>query len=234
MPAPTFSTAGPLPANVTLSSGGLLSGVPLVSLGGQSFPFTLTATNGVAPDASQSFTLRINRRPVGGTVSLATSPNTPGSVAVAKLRSASTDPDGDALTISGVSASSAQGGTVVLSGTAATYTPPTNYSGPDSFTFTVTDGFAGSTGTGTVNVSVRGAGALSLNIVSITTTGAGTTIVAQGIPGLNYIIQFSDNMQATWANLSGPITAGSNGRIEYLDATQPPPTQRFYRAISAP
>ncbi len=55
-PAPTFSTAGPLPTGVTLSSSGLLSGTPTQS---GTFTFTITATNGTSPDATQTFTLTV-------------------------------------------------------------------------------------------------------------------------------------------------------------------------------
>ena len=53
-PAPTFSETGPLPNGVSLTSAGVLSGTPTQS---GSFPITITATNGVSPDAIQSFTL---------------------------------------------------------------------------------------------------------------------------------------------------------------------------------
>ena len=55
-PAPTFSESGPLPSGVTLTSGGLLSGTPSVT---GSFPITITAANGVIPNATQSFTLTV-------------------------------------------------------------------------------------------------------------------------------------------------------------------------------
>ncbi|MBS0657142.1 MAG: cadherin-like domain-containing protein [Verrucomicrobia bacterium] len=233
LPAPTFSTTGPLPNAVTLTPGGLLSGVPDLSTGGQTFAFTLVATNGVAPDATQSFSLRINRRPTGGTGVLATTVNRAASVSATKLRNASSDPDGDTLTVTAVAPTSAQGGSVVLASGTVTYTPPNAFIGNDSFTYTVSDGYPGSTGTGTVNVQVK-ADAGSLNIVSVSTSAGGTLVVCQGIPGFNYVIQSSDNLQATWTNLSGTLTADGAGRFQYLDTTQPPPTQRFYRAVAAP
>ena len=55
-PAPTFSTPGPLPTGVTLSSAGSLSGTPTAA---GVFTFTITATNGISPDATQSFTLTV-------------------------------------------------------------------------------------------------------------------------------------------------------------------------------
>lgn len=62
------------------------------------------------------------------------------------------DPDGDLLTI--VSVGTASHGNVVSNGDGTlTYTPDTGYSGPDSFTYTISDGNGG-TATATVTVTV--------------------------------------------------------------------------------
>ncbi|RMF42904.1 MAG: tandem-95 repeat protein, partial [Planctomycetota bacterium] len=47
--------------------------------------------------------------------------------------------NGQTLTVTSVDAVSQQGGTVTLAGGRVIYTPPTDYSGPDQFTYTVTD-----------------------------------------------------------------------------------------------
>jgi hypothetical protein len=76
-PAPTISvTAGVLPTGLTLSPGGLLSGTP-TQFG--SFPVTLTATNGLAPDATQNFTVLVTTPPAITSANTATfALNTPG------------------------------------------------------------------------------------------------------------------------------------------------------------
>ena len=61
-PASTFSTSSALPNGITLSPSGALSGTPAVGTGGL-YPITIAATNGVAPDASQAFTLTVNEPP---------------------------------------------------------------------------------------------------------------------------------------------------------------------------
>jgi hypothetical protein len=58
-PAPIFSETGPLPAGVTFT-GGSLTGTATVT---GSFPITLTAGNGILPNATQSFTLTVNSAP---------------------------------------------------------------------------------------------------------------------------------------------------------------------------
>ena len=56
-PPPTYSETGALPSGVTLAAGtGVLSGTPTES---GSFPITITASNGIAPDATQDFTLDV-------------------------------------------------------------------------------------------------------------------------------------------------------------------------------
>jgi hypothetical protein len=58
-PTPTIAESGALPNGVTFT-GGALTGTPTVT---GSFPITFTATNGVSPDANQSFTLTVNPSP---------------------------------------------------------------------------------------------------------------------------------------------------------------------------
>jgi parallel beta-helix repeat protein len=61
-PPPTFSETGQLPAGISLSSAGLLSGTPGSGAAGV-YPITVTATNGVAPDAHQAFTIDVASAP---------------------------------------------------------------------------------------------------------------------------------------------------------------------------
>jgi Bacterial Ig-like domain (group 3)/YDG domain/Galactose oxidase, central domain len=60
VPAPTFSFTGTLPSGVTLSSAGLLSGTPAAGTVG-SYPITITAQNGISPNATQNFTLIVQK-----------------------------------------------------------------------------------------------------------------------------------------------------------------------------
>ena len=69
LPTPTFGvTSGSLPSGVNLSSDGVLAGVPSAT---GSFPVTITATNGVNPDAVQNFALTVT----AGTPPGITNPN---------------------------------------------------------------------------------------------------------------------------------------------------------------
>jgi hypothetical protein len=63
-PASAFSETGGLPSGVTLSSAGVLSGTPAAG-SAASYPITITAANGVLPNATQSFTLTVNSASAG-------------------------------------------------------------------------------------------------------------------------------------------------------------------------
>jgi hypothetical protein len=65
-PLPTLSETGALPSGVTFNTvTGVLSGTPATGSNG-SYPVTLTASNGVSPNATQSFTLTVNAASTGG------------------------------------------------------------------------------------------------------------------------------------------------------------------------
>jgi subtilase family serine protease len=66
-PAPTFTESGLLPGGVTLSSTGLLSGTPAPGTAGIYY-ITITASNGVTPNATQSFTLTVVKAPTTCTI----------------------------------------------------------------------------------------------------------------------------------------------------------------------
>ncbi len=65
-PDPALSEAGALPSGVTFTDNrngtATLSGTPVAGTGG-SYPFTITANNGVSPNATQSFTLTVDQAP---------------------------------------------------------------------------------------------------------------------------------------------------------------------------
>ena len=90
-----------------------------------------------------------NKAPIAGNDSATTQAGTP--VAINVLSNDS-DPDGDPLSISGVS--SAANGTVSNANGTLTYTPKAGFSGNDSFNYSISDGKGGST-TATVGIVVN-------------------------------------------------------------------------------
>jgi hypothetical protein len=98
--------------------------------------FTFTVTDGAATSAPAVVSITVaavNDAPAAGAQSVGTEEGTPVAITLA-----GSDPDGDPLAFA-ISAPPASG---LLSGSppAVTYTPDPGYSGPDGFSFTVTDG----------------------------------------------------------------------------------------------
>ena len=116
--------------------------------------FAFKANDGVADStaaATVSITVNhVNHAPVANNDSASTSLNTPVTVSVLTN---DTDPDNDLLTVTGAS-TPAHGTTVVNPGATVTYTPATDYTGTDSFTYTISDGNGG-TASATVSISVN-------------------------------------------------------------------------------
>jgi len=109
-------------------------------------------------------------------------------VAAPGVLSNDTDVDSDPLTAAKAT-DPAHGAVTMTSNGAFTYTPTAGYSGPDSFTYTVSDGMGGSA-TGTVNITVVNLGLpvvqnLSLWLVASTLT-PGTVTTWPDISGHNF------------------------------------------------
>jgi|GEM_PF-728205 len=148
-PAPTFSESGALPSGVTLdSTTGVLSGTPAAGTGG-TYAITITATNSIGSDATQSFTLTIDQAPTVSSVNHRTftvgaagsyTIITTGFPAAAITKSGSlpsgvtlTDNGDGTATLAGTPAA-ATGGIYVITLTAANGTSP---NGTQSFTLTI-------------------------------------------------------------------------------------------------
>ena len=141
----TYAVDNPSHGTVSLS-GTTATYTPTADYTG-SDSFTYTVSDGAATDtATVTVTVNnVNEAPVASNA--AASVDEDSSVAIAL---SATDADGDALTYA---VDNPSHGTVSLSGTTATYTPTADYTGSDSFTYTVSDGAATDTATVTVTVA---------------------------------------------------------------------------------
>jgi autotransporter-associated beta strand protein len=146
----------------------------------------------------------------------------------AKLLSGASDADGDTLTVSAAGPGSAQGGTAALEVSDVKYTPPAGYTGPDSYTYTISDGYGG-TALGTVNVTVTDNSGVSPNVVSYGyDSGSGTfSVTFAGIPGVVYGIERAPTVTGPWTRIT-TATAGAKGLFTVTDAATPP---SFYRTV---
>ena len=115
-----------------------------------------------------------NSPPSAGPDSLVTAADTPLSFTAGQLTANDRDPDGDAINVTSVAATTAAGGSVTSTSPASwTYTPRAAFSGADSFTYVVADTRGGSA-TGMVTVTVTSAASGLVAAYSFN-EGSGTT-----------------------------------------------------------
>ncbi len=139
------------------------------------------------------------------------------------------DPDGDPVSLIVNSGTATAGGTVTMSESLLTYTPPASFNGIDTFPLTVSDGRGGST-TASLQIQVgtpagdgiTGKPAPTLQRLA----GNQMRIRFTGTPGLAYTFQRSTDL-VNWINLA-TLTSGNDGSVEYTDPA-PPAGNAFYR-----
>ena len=160
---------------------------------------------------------------------VATEQNHSITISSAQLRANDSDPDSDPLTIVSVSATSTNGGSVVLSGGSITYTPVAGFTGLDQFTYTVSDGRGGTT-SGQVTLFVSDGPLPAQNALTITPKVNGFLIRFAGTPGHTYDIQRAPEVTGSRGTIT-TIVAPLYGIIEYLDQNSPA-GMAFYRALA--
>ncbi|ODU66499.1 MAG: hypothetical protein ABT16_01590 [Rhodanobacter sp. SCN 65-17] len=140
----TFAvTTGALPAGLTLSAAGTLSGTPTAA---GSFNVTVTATDQHGFQGSQAYTLGINQ-PVPVAVDDTASVNSNGHVTIAVTAN-----DSGPITSIAITQQPAHG-TATVSGLDVVYSPAANYFGSDTLKYTAT-GPGGTSGAATVSITV--------------------------------------------------------------------------------
>jgi hypothetical protein len=173
----------------------------------------------------------VNQPPVPGAFTLGTVMNQSATVGLGKILAHCTDPENDTLSITGVSATSTNGGTVTLTSSNLTYTPVTSYVGADSFTYTLDDSHGG-IATGTVSVAV-GSGQ-SFNLISAGVLMNGDSrLTYSGIPYQDYALEWTHSLSTpiTWL----PLRTNAASSIGLLIFTNTPSGGNdFYRTRSVP
>ncbi|MFA5909870.1 MAG: MBG domain-containing protein [Vicinamibacterales bacterium] len=147
----TYSAAG-LPPGLSINPAtGQIGGTLAYSAAG-SYDVTLTVTDDSGLTATATFTWTVldrNRPPVAAADSLTTTKNTAKTISVIANDS---DPDGDTLTVTAVT-QPAKGSVVKYANGTVKYTPPSNWVGTTSFSYTISDGNGAATATVSVTVS---------------------------------------------------------------------------------
>lgn len=140
------SPTAPAHGTVVINSGSTLTYTPTAGYAG-SDSFSYTVSDGLLPSTATVSVTVANTAPVAVADSRTVSKNTPYNF---DPRTNDSDPNGDAFTITGKT--DGAHGTVAYTSTSVTYTPATNYTGADSFTYTISDGAL--THSATVSVTV--------------------------------------------------------------------------------
>ena len=132
----------PAHGSTSLAADGTVSYIPAPNYNGpDTFDYTIADSIGFTDSASVNVTVTaMNDGPTATADAATTNEDAPVAIDVAANDA---DVDGDTLTPSTVSAPDLGSVAIAPNGTVV-YTPPPNYSGPDSFTYTVSDGQGGS------------------------------------------------------------------------------------------
>ncbi|WP_167332668.1 putative Ig domain-containing protein [Rhizobium freirei] len=235
-------TTGVLPAGLTLSSGGVLSGTPTAS---GTFNLTITATDsstGAGPfSASRAYTLVTNiQAPVAGNVAATVAANSSANAITLAVT-------GGAATSAAIVTPAAHGTATATSATTVAYTPVAGYSGPDSFTYTATNG-SGTSAPATISITVTAptlsfspaSGALAAGMMNAAysqtvTASGGTSPYGYGVTGtlpagltLNHATGAITGTPTASGNYSFSISAtdanNATTSAAYTIAIAPPPT----------
>jgi hypothetical protein len=200
----------------------------MVGIGTNTITVTATDTAGNTNTATTTFIVNsANHPPIPGAMTLGAVANQPVALQAAKLIAVATDPDGDPMTVTAVSATSTNGAAVTLVGTTSTYTPVSNFTGADSFTYTLSDNHGGSA-TGAVAVTVLSG--QFYNQIAIAVLGNGDVQLRYtGIPDYTYALDWAHDLAATpisWSPLQ-TNAASSTGLVLFTNT--PSGVTDFYR-----
>jgi hypothetical protein len=181
-----------------------------------------------------SFALNGLRPPVGGGDFSATETGVSVNLPIARLLANDTDPDGDVVRFDSLpSGSTAEGGTVTILDSVIRYRPKSGFSGTDSFTYQINDGW-GNLGTATVTVQVREPETLGLNTISATRNPDGSiALTMAGIAGQTYQLWYAPDVALGPWTLLDTVVADANGIVSYTDTSAIGVPVRFYRLAQA-
>jgi hypothetical protein len=247
--------AATLPAGVTFTGDGdgtaTLAGTPAAGTVG-AYPFTITATNGVSPAATQSFTLTVSDQAPTITSASGTTFDV-GAAGIFEVQ-ATGAPGGPTLTLSDGGASLPSGVTFTDNGDATATlsgTPAAGTVGAYPFTITAANGVPpNATQQFTLTVNPSGAPSISSAASTTFTVSAPGTfeVQATGIPAgptltlsdggasLPSGVTFTDNGDAT-ATLSGTPAAGTAGAYPFTitaaNGVPPDATQSFTLTVAS-
>ena len=222
VPTCALSETGALPPGVTFTDNGdgtaTLAGTPAADSGGP-YPFTINATNGVIPDATQSFTLTVNQAcQITSADSATFTVGQPGTFTVTTTGYPTCALSETAALPPGVTFTDNGDGTATLAGT-----PALDSGGPYPFTINATDGVSPAA-TQSFTLTVNQAPGITsadhttfevgqAGIFTVTSTGAPTPGLSEK-GALPRGVTFKDNRDGA-AALSGTPAGGTGGTYTF-------------------
>ena len=168
----------------------------------------------------------VNTPPQAGTNSVLGYENVTTQIAASILVASGSDADMDPLTLISVSPASEVGGKLTLLSGTINYSPPTNYIGADSFSYTLTDPY-NSVATGIVEMTVK---STEVTLSSLVDLSGGFSIAGSGRPNGTYLVQASSDL-VHWS-VVGTVTADETGSIQFTDSIATDIQARFYRTVA--
>ncbi|MBI2709271.1 MAG: tandem-95 repeat protein [Actinobacteria bacterium] len=172
---------------------------------------TTTDTSDSSP-ATATATV-VNTPPVAATDAYTATSGATLTVSAPGVLANDTDANGDTLTVT-ANGNPSHGTASVSSTGAVTYTATANYTGADSFTYTVSDGFGGSA-VGTVNLTVRAAAVANNDSASVYSGG---TVDVPVLTNDTVDTAYSKSVSAVGAAAHGTAVANADGTITYTPA----------------
>ena len=213
----------PAHGELTLNADGSLSYVPARDYTGpDSFTYTTSDGSTTSPPVSASITVRpVNDPPLGSGDAYATDEDVALVVAAPGVLGNDADPDGDALTAA-VAGAPAHGALTLNADGSLRYVPARDYRGPDSFTYTVSDGSATSA-PATVSISVRSVNDAPAGGKDAYSTDDGKPLVIAA-PGVLVNDADADGDALTAAVAEAPdhgtLTLAADGSLRYVPAAK--------------
>jgi hypothetical protein len=178
------------------------------------------------------FGSRLNTPPIAVADVLSHPIDAPVNITASSLLANDFDPEGDSVSLVTVDATSAAGGTLAITGTTITYTPPQGLSSSDQFQYTVADSNGDTSSTTVQMVIAPPISDQPLNTVSVTKQSDGEFLIRfRQQTGFNeYIIQFSNDLtNPVWQTLKD-AHAGADGFVEVL-VDPSAAANTFFRAV---
>lgn len=191
--------------SLTLQASGVFTFMPEANYNGPVPQVTYTTNTGFS--STLDITIDpVNDAPVANNDSITTTQNVAVEITLSDLTANDTDIDGHSLTV--FAAGAVTNGSLAYIGGKLHFIPANNYTGPASFTYSITDGHGG-TSSATVNITVTAAPNVSPETTDVTVVGNEDTLITINLAGSD-----SDGTVVGYVIKSLP----ANG-VLYTDAT---------------